>query len=270
MSSQDPLTNDTAVTGEVDQAVLDEAYGEITAAPLQAKAPVAKAPAGKTPKAGEVTILSFFDWVPAITEAQEVQFLLDNQWHPSYRDYQEITGVLENDYPGNFVALLGRITEYKPKSIKRLNYWTHANKELIGITGSIIPGDVLFNKSINANEISELANTGLSFTYQGQSFTLDDVRNRFTDDGLFVLYGCNAAFNPSGLLTALKNLLQVTVIGFKTENMYCPPPQTKGAVTFNRKGEKVGVNKSGFSCAKDATQDWRSLIKDPNSVRIDK
>jgi hypothetical protein len=56
----------------------------------------------------------------------------------------------------------------------------------------------------------------------------------------------------------------------KTENVYCPPPQAKGAQQFNRKGEKVGVNKSGFSCVTDSTRDWRSLINDPNAVRVGK
>jgi hypothetical protein len=231
----------------------------------------APAPAGKSPGAnGEVTILAKYVWDPPITEAQEVEYLLDGKWHPSYQDYVEITGISVKNSPGNFIALMGMICEYKPKSIKRLNFWTHSNRTVIGITGRVVPGNVVFTNSTDETEIANFAQNGMSFTVGKQTFTLDDVRERFADDAIFVLYGCDIAFDPTGLLTAIKDLLQVSVIGFKTENVYCPPTQTRGSKTFNRKGEKVGVKKSGFSCATDSTRDWRSLINDPNAMRISK
>jgi hypothetical protein len=230
-----------------------------------------KAPAGKSPGSnGEVTILAFYDWQPPITEEQEVKYFLDGKWHPSYQDYVEITGMTVKNSPGDFIALMGMIAEYKPTSIKRLNFWTHSNRTVIGIIGHIVPGNVIFRNAVDDVAISNYAANGLSFTVGPQSFTLDDVRKRFAEDAIFVLYGCDVAFDPTGLLTALKDLLQVSVIGFKTENVYCPPAQTIGSKTFNRKGEKVGVNKSGFSCATDSTRDWRSLINDPNAVKISK
>ena len=87
------------------------------------KAPAkAKAPAGKSPsKGGEVTILGRYLWNPPITEEQEVQFFLDGRWHPSFEDYVAITGVRPKTSPGDFIALMGMIAEYKPKSIKRLH-----------------------------------------------------------------------------------------------------------------------------------------------------
>ena len=51
---------------------------------------------------------------------------------------------------------------------------------------------------------------------------------------------------------------------------FLPSRFSSGLYTFNRKGEKVGVSKSGFSCATDSTRDWRSLINDPNAVKISK
>jgi hypothetical protein len=78
------------------------------------------------------------------------------------------------------------------------------------------------------------------------------------------------ATDPTTLLAALKDLLQVTVIGFKDKNVYCPPAQTIGSTTFNRKGEKIGVFKKGFQCASEPTRDWRSLINDPNAVKVAK
>src|SRR3954447_22213516 len=254
----------------------DDDYGALQnpASPYDkkdSKTPPAKPPALKSPdKNGEVTILAYYDWDPPITGEQEVQYLFDHKWYPSYPDYVEITGITVKNTPGDFIALMGMIAEYKLKSIKRLNFWTHSNRTVIGIGGHVVPGNVIFTNSIDDVTISNYAASGMSFTVGNQTFTLDDVRGRFADDAIFVLYGCDIAFDPSGLLSAIKDLLQVSVIGFKTENVYCPPPQGTDSKTFNRKGEKIGVMKSGFSCASDSTRDWRSLINDPNAVRISK
>lgn len=236
------------------------------------KAPAAPpaAPKLKNPSNGEVTILASYAWKPPITEKTEVEYLLDGKWHPWTADYTEITGVQATTSPGNFIALLGMITEYKAKSIKRLNFFTHANKLVIGITGYVDPTDVFFTESIDQATIASYASSGLSFTYNKQSFSLDDVRARFADDGMFVLYGCDAAFDPTTLLTALKDLLNVTVVGFKDKTVYCPPAQTIGSSAFNRKGEKLGVYKSGFQCGTDSTTDWRSLINNQSAVKVAK
>jgi hypothetical protein len=237
------------------------------------KQPKPKAPAGKSPGPnGEVTILARFLWNPPIDGKTEVAYFLagGNKWHPAYDDYVEITGVTTPNAPGDFIALMGMIAKYKPKSIKRLNFWTHSDRTVIGIRGDVIPGNVVFTTSIDDVQIAKYAASGLSFNVGKQAFTLDDVRARFAEDAMFVLYGCQVAFDPTGLLTALKDLLQVTVIGFKTKQAYCPPDQTIGSSTFIRKGEKVGVWKSGFKCSTDSTRDWRSLINDPNAVKVAK
>jgi hypothetical protein len=192
------------------------------------------APTLKTPVNGEVTILASFVWSPPISATTETDYFLNHKWHPSFADYVEITGLTPTSAPADFIALMGAITEFKPRSIKRLNFFTH-----------------------------------LSFSVGSQTFSLDDVRGRFTDDAIFVLYGCDIAFDPTTLLTALKDLLKVSVVGFKDKNAYCPPAQTAGT-PFNRTGEKIGVLKSGFSCASDSTRDWRSLINDPNAVKVAK
>jgi len=235
------------------------------------KAPAKAAPPRyKTPKKGEVTILTSFVWKPAITEATEVQYLLNHQWHPWYADYVEITKVNATSVPGDFVSLLTMIVAYKPKSIKRLNFFTHANKKLIGITGTLDSSGVYFTTYIDEKELNEIVKKGVSFAVNSVNYTLDDVRKRFTDDGMFVLYGCDVAFDPTTLLTALKDVFQAKVVGFKDKMVFCPPSQTAGATTFNRKGEKTGIMKTGFACKKDSTLNWRSLISDPNAVTIPK
>ena len=75
--------------------------------------------------------------------------------------------------------------------------------------------DVTFTAWVDETQIANYASSGLSFTYKKQNFSLDDVRARFADGAIFVLYGCDAAFDPTTLLTALKDLLNVSVVGFK-------------------------------------------------------
>jgi hypothetical protein len=227
------------------------------------------APTLKTPVNGEVTILASFVWSPPISATTETDYFLNHKWHPSFADYVEITGLTPTSAPADFIALMGAITEFKPRSIKRLNFFTHSNKKVIGISGTIDDTDVTFTKDIDEAQIASYAASGLSFSVGSQTFSLDDVRGRFTDDAIFVLYGCDIAFDPTTLLTALKDLLKVSVVGFKDKNAYCPPAQTAGT-PFNRTGEKIGVLKSGFSCASDSTRDWRSLINDPNAVKVAK
>jgi hypothetical protein len=224
----------------------------------------------KTPKNGEVTILASFVWQPPIDGATEIQYLLDGKWHPGFDDYVEITGVKTKDAPGNLIALLGIITEYKQNSIKRLNFFTHANKTWVGIEGFMDRSNVYFRSSVDESEIAGHASAGMSFTYKKQNFTLDDVRSRFAEDAIFVLYGCDIAFDPTTLLTAWKDLFQATTIGFKRKTVFCPPTQTVGGKQFNRKGETIGVMKPNFKCGVDSTRDWRSLISDPGAVKVAK
>ena len=224
----------------------------------------------KTPKNGEVTILASFVWDPPIDGAAEIQLLLKGRWHPGFVDYVEITGVKAKESPGNLIALLGAITEYKQNSIKRLNFFTHANRTLVGIEGFMDSTNVFFRSSVDESEIAGHAAANLSFTYKKQNFTLDDVRNRFAQEAIFVLYGCDIAFDPTSLLTAWKDLFQTTTIGFKNKMVFCPPAQTIGGTEFIRKGETTGVMKPNFKCGVDSTRDWRSLINDPNAVQVSK
>lgn len=230
----------------------------------------ASKPKLKTPINGEVTILASFVWKPPIDGATEIDHFLKGKWHPGYADYVEITGTKMNVSPGNLIAFMCQITEYEPKSIKRLNFFTHANKKVIGIEGYMDSTDVHFNNSVDETEIAGYASAGLSFKYNNQNFTLDDVRGRFADDAIFVLYGCDIAFDPATLLTALKNLFQVTAIGFNNKTVFCPPAQTVGGTDFKRMGEKMGIMKQNFKCDVDSTRDWRSLIRDPNAVEVPK
>jgi hypothetical protein len=245
-------------------------YANKNANTPQTKQPTLKSPGPN----GEVTIPAVYAWDPPITEQAEVDLFLNpgpaHKWQVTTADFTAITGVTLNPGPGDFIALMGIIAGFQNKSIKRLNFLTHSNKNVIGIAGTAKPDDIYFTTQVSDTDIASYATNGMSFTVGQAAFTLDDVRARFADDAIFVLYGCDTAFDPTTLLTALKNLLQVTVIGFKDKTVFCPPPQTPGSTTFARQGEKMGIMKSGFTCGTDSTTNWRSLITNPNAVKVAK
>ncbi len=224
----------------------------------------AKAP---KPKNGEVNLAGFFVWNPALTDAEEIQALADGKWSPATVDFLAVMGDKSLKGMGDFTAILGEIAQYAPGSVKRVNFFTHSDATVLGIRGSNdtsgAHGSVTFDVSVTDTEIDAFAQNGLSFTYNNQQFDLDEVRARFAPDAVFVLYGCKAGQNTS-LLKAIAKLLRVRVVGFKQKIAFCPPPAQGGV--FKRNGMKVGVFKSGFSCAADSTSDWRGLIGHADAV----
>lgn len=220
-------------------------------------------PKPPSPKNGEVNLAGYFVWDPVITDAEEIAALGSGQWSPATVDFLAVMGDKSLKGMGDFVAIMAEIVQYAPGSVKRVNFFTHADATTLGIRGTIAPGEVLFSNYVSDTEIDGYASNGMSFTSNGESFSLEDVRARFAADAVFVLYGCKAGQNTS-LLKAIAKLLRVRVVGFKKKIAFCPKPAQGGR--FVREGMKVGVYKSGFSCATDSTTDWRGLVSDPDAV----
>lgn len=218
-----------------------------------------------TPKNGEVNLAGYFVWRPALSSADEIAALAAGKWSPATVDFKAVVGDSNLNGMGNFSAILGEIVKYAPHSVKRVNFWTHADADTVGIAGYNDLTGVYFENMISESELNGFAQNGISFTYDGKTFDLQDVRDRFAEGAVFVLYGCKAGQNTS-LLQALNKLLGVKVVGFKKKIAFCPPPAQGGE--FKRAGMKVGVHKSGFSCASDATADWRGLVGSPDAVSV--
>ncbi len=249
------------VSGKVD-AILDQ---------TALNSPMAKA---KNPKASEVTLFGYFVWDPEVTGQEEIDILLSEDplvnWSPSVLDFMAATGLSANYAMGNFEALLATIADYKPDSIARLNFFTHGNSITLGIAGTIDSSNVFFNSSVDESRINFFAQEGLTILDdsrgKAQKITLEDVRKRFKEDAVFVLYSCNSGASY-GLLEALSNLLQVTVIGFNEQILYCPPMQNNPP--FKRKGMKIGISKNPGGCSNnDKVQNWQSLIHDSSAIRV--
>ena len=225
-----------------------------------------KKAAPKGPPNGQVDLAGFFVWDPAITDAQEKQALFDGKWHPATVDFLAVMGSGTNQGMGNLPAVLGEIVKWPKGTVKRVNFMTHSNGRILGITGKNILGNVTFDVSVTDQDIDNLAMAGMSFTVPGRpSFTIQDVRDRFAPDAVFVIYGCKSGLNTS-VLTALNRLLGIKIVSFKKEIVFCPPTQNKP--NFVRKGMKIGINKQGFSCSTDSTPNWRGLISHPDVVSV--
>ena len=145
---------------------------------------------------------------------------------------------------------MGIIAGFQNKSIKRLNFLARSNKNVIGIAGTAKPDDIYFTTQVSDTDIASYATNGMSFTVGQAAFTLDDVRARFADDAIFVLYGCDTAFDPTTLLTALKNLLQVTVIGFKTRPCSVRHPRHPARRHSPGRADKISKNRAASPAAR--------------------
>lgn len=228
-------------------------------------------PSSKKPPNGELTILASYVWDPAISGVEELAYLTTGKWHPGFADYVDITGPAQVPSPSDLTALLGTIHEFDVGSIKRLNFFTHSNRNTIGIRGILVPGNVMFTTQIDDQVIDDHVASNYTYTFNNNkkdTFVLSDVRARFSEDAIFVLYGCDVGFDPTKLLTSLKNFFQVSIIGFKEKMVFCPPLQ-KGE-SFTRKGEKVGIYEKDFKCENNSTREWRTLINHVNAVRVNK
>lgn len=223
----------------------------------------------KTPKGGEVTIFGHFVWDPTVNDQEEIDLLLGNEWSPSIKDFMESTDLSPRFSVSNFEALLMMIAEHKENSIGRLNFFSHGNSATLGISGRIIPSIVIFDEYVDESKINSLAQKGVTITEKlgGKevSITLDDVRKRFKKDAVFVLYACHGGVNLA-LLRALSRLLEVDVVGFEDEIIYCPPVQTNPP--FKRKGTQIGINKKTGGCSQNkTTANWRELINDESAFK---
>ncbi len=249
------------VTGKVDE-ILDESV---------LSSPMANF---KTPKAGEVTLFGHFVWDPELTDQEEIEILLSEDptvhWSPSVLDFMEATDLSPKYSIGGFEALLAEIAKHKPDSISRLNFFTHGNSVLLGMSGTIDSSNVYFDSYIDEVKLDFYAQDGLSILYEkkgkAKEATIADIRQRFKENAVFVVYSCNSAVE-TGLLKSLSQLLNVTIIGFNNQILYCPPVQDKPP--FKRKNTRIGISKNDGGCSKNAkVKDWRSLINDESAVRV--
>lgn len=236
-----------------------------------------------TPAAGpkvatkELNVVGQFAWDPSITEAEEVAELLAGRWSPSTDDFTAVAGGTVSVAP-SFGNLLGAILSQADGSINRLNLFTHANKGMVAFHGHIEkrsvgsadvfldinqPGDNM--TSMDTTSMTNLNQPGVTFTtatpIKGKSsFSVADVRKKFSSDAIFVLYACHSG-QDAAFLKSIAQFFQIKVIGFSPAIKFVPPAQTIGSSKFQRSGEKIGLGAAGAT-----VPDFRTLINDPQAI----
>ena len=199
--------------------------------------------------------------------------MADGRWEPTTDDFAAVAGKSAQtcDHFQNLLAAILFTTggTLRPAhSVGRINIFTHANPGMIAFQGrlhplSIGPPEVLLGTdgALDSAALELLNASGFNFTVPGLSkktFTLDDVRKRFTStDAQVFLYACHSAVDTA-LLADLADTLQATVVGFSGQIAYCPSFTTSPpAIT-----QKIGID----NCKKAVANFHDLADSDPGNV----
>jgi hypothetical protein len=203
----------------------------------------------------------------------EVGLIAAGRWEPSTDDFLAVAGrgAITCDHFQNLLATIlfaPRGTLRPPRTIRRVNIFTHANSGLIAFRGEIHPLTMgppeiilLGEGALNSAALAVINAPTFNFTvpaFSRRTFNLADVRARFVSpDAQVFLYACHSAVDQV-LLADLANTLQATVIGFSGLIAYCPTfTTTPPAITFG-----IGVN----NCANAVTNFHDLAGSNPNNV----
>jgi len=182
---------------------------------------------------GDINVIGSFDWDPPLKNSQqEVQLMIENKWEPGSKDFEAVAG--KSILCKSFLQFLGVILNQKPKSVGRINVFTHGNSDLIAFKGRLVPRttmtDVMLElsqgldlKALDMQALDLINDTNRWFQVERNptKYTITDIRSRFTDNAIIFFYSCHSGLD-SQFLQAIANTFQIMVDGFKPAIAYCP------------------------------------------------
>lgn len=217
----------------------------------------------------ELSVYGKFDnpWKQA---KDEVTAMAKDRWEPTSDDFAAVAGKSSLEV-GSWKSLLQVIltqgdSESKPGSISRINIFTHANSDLIALSGKVRPTNVNADVTLDvpgaiSEETLDKLNSGITITVASsdtklasKAFVMDDVRKRFTKDAVIVIYACHGAVDTA-FVQRIADTFQVKVRAFKDVIGYFPsydeadPAARQPARITNRR--KVGVGHNSKSKVED-------------------
>jgi|SRR5690242_10287334 len=207
----------------------------------------------------ELSIYGKFDnpWKRA---NDEVTAMAKDQWEPTSDDFAAVAGkssIEVTSWKGLLQVILTQgQAESKPGSISRINIFTHANSNLIALSGNVRPtnakADVTLNvSSAISEETLDRLDSGITINVvskdkklASKTFVMDDVRKRFTKDAVIVIYACHGAVDTA-FVQHIADTFQVKVRAFREVIGYFPSydeadPATKQAAKITTR-RRVGV-----------------------------
>jgi hypothetical protein len=193
----------------------------------------------------------------------EVTAMAKDRWEPTSDDFAAVAGkssVRVDSWKGLLQVILTQgDAESGPGSISRINIFTHANSNLIALSGNVRPGNAgadvtLTVSSAISEETLDQLNRGITISVvskdkklASRKFVMDDVRKRFTSDAVIVIYACHGAVDTA-FVQRIADTFQVKVRAFRDVIGYFPSyeegdPDTKQAAKVtNRRKVGVGYN----------------------------
>ncbi len=230
----------------------------------QAPPPKKTAKPAATPKVvgREISIVGSFD-NPWRTASDEVDAMAHNRWEPTSDDFLAVAGkssLKVSSWKGLLqVILTNGDAESKAGTISRINIFTHANSNLIALSGHVKPGAASASVSLGVDSgISEdtldQLTSGITVSVvskdsklASKKFVLDDIQKRFSKDAVIVIYACHGAVDGA-FVQYIANTFQVKVKAFNEVIGYFPsfddadPGTRQPARVTNRRSMGVGYN----------------------------
>jgi len=231
---------------------------------------VAEAPKTKTaatPKAApkvvgrELSVYGKFDNQWSVED--EVTAMAKDRWAPTSDDFAAVAGqssLQVSSWKSLLQVILTRgDAESAPGSISRINIFTHANSNLIALSGNVRPSSgkadvTLTVSSAISEETLDQLNSGITISVvskdkklASRKFVMDDVRKRFTNDAVIVIYACHGAVDTA-FVQRIADTFQVKVRAFREVIGYFPsyeegdPAAKQAAKVTNRRKVGVGYN----------------------------
>jgi hypothetical protein len=190
----------------------------------------------------------------------EVTAMAKDRWEPTSDDFAAVAGKSSVEV-GSWKGLLQVIltqgdAQSKPGSISRINIFTHANSNLIALSGNVRPTNAAADVTLNVSsaiseETLDQLNSGITISVvskdkklASKKFVMDDVRKRFTNDAVIVIYACHGAVDTA-FVQRIADTFGVKVRAFREVIGYFPSyeegdPDTKQAARITTR-RKVGV-----------------------------
>jgi hypothetical protein len=207
------------------------------------------------------------------TAAKELEEIKADRWFPHTLDFLAVAGRGSKEITSPEDFLLKIIEASGP--IQRLNYFSHGMRGLIATSGVIDTQKATCSLDSGWTSVSgerriadpyakvwgdDAQDSGTTaITVGSQTFTLDQVRAKFTADAEIWLYTCQGG-GDMVLLRNLANTFKVTVRGFSNAIVYCAPANFPGS-----RQHRVNMKATGRTekeACPDAVLDFRKLKPD--------
>jgi hypothetical protein len=206
---------------------------------------------------------------PWSDDRDEIEVMKVGNWHPTYRDLNAVantpntiddvrrTDVQEVATVGDLIGALqwsrgSKERERRPRSVKRLNIFSHGNPGLVALSGTVSAGGAvsLGDPNTHKNERKQLDGKAISWLNELDPLKPDANGPRFRDmargklhaDAEIWLILCNGAGigRAFELAREIANTFGVAVYAYETEIYYHPDYDEKRGIVLSRTTTSIG------------------------------